>query len=152
MFKIFPALLILFVAEIAVIIKVGQTAGVFCTLTALFVSMMIGTVLVKLSFRKAVVSAAEDPVPRLSLLWVPLAGFFFIFPGFISDVLGLLILLPPLQRLLERRLMKKAGMSGISGFARGFEHRHYGGTTVDASYTEVEDPLPQDSGKDQKKD
>ena len=33
----------------------------------------------------------------ISIIWLPLAGFLFIFPGFISDVLALILLVPPVH-------------------------------------------------------
>jgi UPF0716 protein FxsA len=135
---IIPALFILFVVELIVIIEVGSHIGAFYTITALFAFMVVGVALVKARFRAAITEMQDNPRPSLHILWIPLAGFFMLIPGFVSDAIGVLLLIPQVQHFLERKINEglDSGKSfwfyGQSG-ARGGN----GGRIIDAEYTEV---------------
>ncbi|MGH8937836.1 MAG: FxsA family protein, partial [Actinomycetes bacterium] len=38
------------------------------------------------------------------------AGVLIVLPGFVSDVLGLLLLLPPIRALVRRRMLRSVGL------------------------------------------
>ncbi len=144
------AFALLFLIELGVIIKVGSAIGAFATITVLFAFMVIGAMLVKARFKMALLELQNNPNPSLQILWTPIAGFFFIFPGFISDIVALLLLLPPVQRmvmdLLNKKLhahsMKSAGFSYSSSKTRSGSSESAsssGGRTIDATCTEIQD-------------
>ncbi len=135
---IIPALFILFVVEIIVIIEVGSKIGALYTVTALFAFMIVGVALVKARFRAALTEMQDNPRPSLHLLWIPLAGFFMLIPGFVSDAIGVLILIPQVQHFLERRIT--AGLNSGKSFwfyGQGAANDPRGGKIIDAEYTEV---------------
>ena len=90
------------VAEIYVIIKVGEAIGVLPTLALLIVDGLLGAALARsqgraawLRFNKAL---AEGRVPAREVFdgaMIIVGGAFLLAPGFITDVIGLLLLLPP---------------------------------------------------------
>lgn len=136
---IIPALFILFVVEIIVIIEVGSKIGALYTVTALFAFMILGVALVKARFRAALVEMQNNPRPSLHLLWIPLAGFFMLIPGFVSDAIGVLLLIPQVQHFLERRITDGLN-SGKSFWFYGqgsAQDPRSGGRIIDAEYTEV---------------
>jgi UPF0716 protein FxsA len=47
------------------------------------------------------------------------AGVLIVLPGFVSDVLGLLLLLPPTRGLVRRRLLRAAERGTPAQFAPG---------------------------------
>ena len=106
------ALVVLFVLELIVIIKVGSHIGAFATLTVLFCFMVLGAVLVKLRFRQALLELQNNQIPSMHILWLPLSGFFFIFPGFISDIFAVMLLLPPVQKFLAAFIKKYFRIAG----------------------------------------
>jgi UPF0716 protein FxsA len=107
--------------EIAVIIQVGQWLGVVNTIGLLLVISVVGAWLVK---RQGIgvmarirdqrlagqVPAAELFVGALILV----AGVLLLVPGFVTDALGLLLLLPPVRRgarrFLRRRVLAQVDM------------------------------------------
>lgn len=108
-------LLVLFVVvpivEIWVIVQVGEAIGVIPTLVLLLADAVLGTWLFRHEGRKAwtalreaiqarVVPAREVADGALVLL----GGAFLITPGFVTDVLGVLCLLPPTRALIRRGL------------------------------------------------
>ncbi len=144
------AFALLFLIELGVIIKVGSAIGAFATITVLFAFMVLGAMLVKARFKLALLELQNNPNPSLQILWTPIAGFFFIFPGFISDIIAVLLLMPPVQRMvmdflnkkLQNRAMKSTGFSYSSSKTRtesSESNSSSGGRTIDATCTEIHD-------------
>ena len=98
--------------EITLFIKVASVIGVALTLILVVVTSCLGVSLVRNQGLKtfmqmqAKLVAGENPaaemIKSVSLL---LAGFLLLIPGFFTDFLGLLLLLPPIQKLLTLRMM-----------------------------------------------
>lgn len=94
-------------AEIASIIWVGQAFGVLVTLLLLLAGGVAGISLIK-GAGANLASALHSPVRGATFLQglagqtlsLSLAGLFFLIPGFFSDFMGLLLLLPPIRRWL----------------------------------------------------
>jgi UPF0716 protein FxsA len=132
-------LLVLFIAvpiaELYVILQVGDAIGVVPTLLLLAADSVLGSMLLRNQgrsvWRQFNRALAEGRVPHRELLdgvAVIFGGAFLITPGFITDVIGLLLLLPPtragLRRFAVRRMgrrlsLRTAGAGGpVEGTAR----------------------------------
>ena len=117
-----PFLILLFIlvpiAEIFVIIQVGQAIGALPTVAILIVDSIIGAWLLRSQGRRAWAAfrdaLAAGRVPHREILngaLVIVGGAFLLTPGFISDGVGLLLLIPPsraaiaagVTRMLTRR-------------------------------------------------
>ncbi|MHA6804753.1 FxsA family protein [Salinifilum ghardaiensis] len=112
---IFPVLLIGAAAEIAVLVLVAQAIGALPTLGLLLAGALLGTWLVKregrrmlAQFREA--ATARRPADREVSDGVLIAGggLLFLVPGFLSDLAGLVCVLPPTRSLLRRRMQRSA--------------------------------------------
>lgn len=105
-------LFILAYIEITLFIKISLVIGVGLTLILVILTSCLGISLVRNQGLKTFVqmqkklAAGESPaaemVKSVSLL---LAGFLLLIPGFFTDLLGLLLLLPWVQKLLTLRMM-----------------------------------------------
>lgn len=112
MVPVFAVLFILLpLAELAVIIAVGKSIGVLATLLLLLVFSLAGAWLAKreglAAWRRFQLAMAESRVPTREVAdgaMVLLAGALLLVPGFLTDVLGLLLLLPGV-RAVARRLV-----------------------------------------------
>jgi UPF0716 protein FxsA len=114
------ALLALFIAvplaELYVILKVGDAIGAVPTILILAADSVIGSLLLKsqgravwMRFNKAL---ADGRMPHRELLdgvLVVFGGAFLITPGFLTDIVGLLCLLPLTRPLIRRLLVRVAG-------------------------------------------
>lgn len=107
----------LILAEIASLILVGQAAGVLLTLVLVIGAALGGAALLRrqgsdaLAGMQDALNRGRDPRPALLRGGFRLAAaLLLIFPGFVSDTLALLLLLPPMQGWLGRCL--KALASG----------------------------------------
>jgi UPF0716 protein FxsA len=104
--------------EIAVIIQVGQWLGVFNTIGLLLLVSVMGAWLVKRQglgvWRRIRDQQQAGQVPAAAVFdgaLILMAGALLLFPGFVTDVFGLLLLLPPVRAgvraYLRRRYMAR---------------------------------------------
>jgi UPF0716 protein FxsA len=117
------------VAELIVAIKVAEAIGVLLTVVALIASWPIGLRLLRAEGRgamrrlNAAVTAGRPPGREvLDGALVLVGGFLLIVPGFITDVLGLALLLPPgrtLARLAVVRNLRSRVVVRATRFAGG---------------------------------
>ena len=140
--KIFLSLVILFVLEILLLIQIGGYIGGLNVIFLLFVMMVIGAVIIKRCFKR-VMEQLQQGVVDIKIIFLPLSGFLFLFPGFISDVLALLLLLPFVQSKCAKVYSSKSG-SGTSFAFRsstsdGFTDVFSKGRTIDGTATVVQD-------------
>jgi UPF0716 protein FxsA len=97
-------------AELAVLIAVGDVIGLGPTLILLLVVSVAGAWLAKqqgvAAWRRFQLALAEGRMPTVEVAdgaMILLAGALLLTPGFLTDVAGVLLLLPP-TRALARRL------------------------------------------------
>jgi len=109
------ALLIIPIVELAIIIQVGSWLGVWPTIGLLILVSVLGAWLVKhegiATLRRVQGELAEGRLPGSHLVdgaLILVAGVLMLIPGFLTDALGLLLLLPPTRAgarsLVVRRL------------------------------------------------
>jgi UPF0716 protein FxsA len=99
--------LLLPLVEIWLFVKVGALIGAWQTAGLVFAMAVIGAILVRiqgfnvLQRARATLAAGEFPTTDLlDGLFVLIAGFLMIVPGFFSDLLGILLFIPPVRRWL----------------------------------------------------
>jgi len=108
-------LLVLFVVvpivEIWVIVQVGQAIGIVPTLVLLLADAVLGTWVFRREGRRAWVALREaiaaHRVPAKEVAdgaLVVLGGAFLLTPGFVTDAVGVLCLLPPTRAVLRKAL------------------------------------------------
>jgi UPF0716 protein FxsA len=126
----FAPLLILFIlvpiAELAVIIQVGQQIGVWWTVAILVADSLLGTVLMRSQGRVAwrrfnVALQAGRPPARevLDGVLVIFGGALLLTPGFLTDILGVVLLLPPSRAIVRRVLVRRFAARMIAAATRG---------------------------------
>jgi UPF0716 protein FxsA len=112
------------IAEIYVIIQVGQAIGVLWTIVLLIADSIIGARLLSWQGRRAwqrfQEALAQGRVPHREVMngvLIIVGGAFLLAPGFITDVIGLVLLIPP-SRSLVRRILARSIVSRRLRFAR----------------------------------
>ena len=107
------------IAEIFVIIKVGQAIGALWTILLLIADSVIGARLVAwqgrnawLRFQQAVTAGRVPHNEILDGVLIVLGGALLLTPGFITDVLGLVLLLPPTRALVRRAVVRSIRRRG----------------------------------------
>jgi UPF0716 protein FxsA len=139
------ALLALFIivplAELYVILKVGDAIGALWTILLLAADSVLGSLLLRAQgrsvWRRFNAALAEGDMPHREVLdgvLVIFGGAFLITPGFITDVVGLLLLLPPTRAVIRRVLVRRLGRRiTVTASARPRAHYDVEGTARDDS-------------------
>jgi len=162
---VLPLVLILFIAvpiaELWLLIKIGGEIGLLPTLALLIVDSIVGAALARSQSRTAWErfnrALAAGRVPGREVFdgaMIILGGALLLAPGFITDAVGLILLLPPtraaVRSFLVRSVSKRAGVAwGISGFGSGGAGGRFPNTGSSRGYdyegsaTEVTEPPPE---------
>jgi UPF0716 protein FxsA len=115
-------------AELYVILKVGDAIGVVWTILLLAADSILGAALLRSQgravWRRFNEALATGRMPHREVqdgVLVIFGGAFLITPGFITDIIGLLLLLPPTRAMIRR--------FGVRTLRRRMELRVVGGGT-----------------------
>jgi UPF0716 protein FxsA len=142
------------IAELAILIQVGQAIGIGWTVVLLIADAVLGSMLARSQGRatwrrfNAALQAGRPPAREvLDGALVLFGGALLLTPGFLTDVLGLVLLLPPtravVRQLLVRRYMDRMIASmGRPGMRRGPAGRRSGPQPYDVEGTAVEPDAP----------
>jgi UPF0716 protein FxsA len=110
------------IAELAVLIQVGQEIGVWWTIAILIADAVLGSILMRaqgrVAWRRFNEAMAAARVPTREVLdgaLVMFGGLLMLTPGFITDILGFVLLIPPtravVRTVLARRLTQRMVVS-----------------------------------------
>jgi UPF0716 protein FxsA len=126
------------IAELFVIIQVGEWIGVWPTLLLLLLDAIVGSWLLKregrAAWRRFNQALAERRMPGKEVadgFLIILGGALLIAPGFLTDILGVLLLIPA-TRAVFRRILRRwtVGRVAVVGFpgAGGASFGGFGGS------------------------
>lgn len=112
------------VAEIAVLIQVGGLIGVGWTIALILATAVIGTILIRhqglqvLNQAQMSMQRQQAPLePVIHGVFLLLAGALLLTPGFITDLIGFLCLIPPLRLMVAHLIWSR--IQNISTFSAG---------------------------------
>ncbi|TRW48524.1 FxsA family protein [Aliidiomarina halalkaliphila] len=158
----FPVILLLFIVvpliEILVLIQVGQVIGGLNTILLLIVTAVVGASLVRSQGLRAWSQAqqrmamGEMPGQQLAEgMIIFMAGVMFVTPGFVTDIVAVVFLLPGFRQAFARKVMQRmqmhtmhggvhmhgsfrAGPRGPGSDPRGPSNESQGGRTFEGEY------------------
>lgn len=144
-----PVLLLLVPAiEITVFIKVGQAIGAWKVVALVFLSAILGAALLRYQsigvIRRLDRDLKQGRTPDVSLFdgfLVVVGGVLLIVPGFVTDIIGLLLMIPFVRRLVRNFLKSRVTVKGFSG---GFRRRRREEDVVDLSPEDFRRQEPRD--------
>lgn len=117
------------IAELAIVIQVGQAIGAWWTIAVLIADSLLGSVLMRAQgraiwrrFNEAMQTGRAPATEVLDGGLVILGGACLLTPGFITDVFGLLLLLPPTRAALRRLLVRRFARKMVGGATAGAFH------------------------------
>jgi UPF0716 protein FxsA len=113
-----PLLLLLFIVipllELYVILQVGEAIGVLPTIALLVADSLLGAALMRsqgrLAWRRFNLAVSEGRVPAREAIdgvLVVFGGALLLTPGFVTDILGVLLLLPFTRPIARRVLVRR---------------------------------------------
>jgi UPF0716 protein FxsA len=151
------ALIVLFIvvplAELYVILQVGDAIGAVWTILLLAADSLLGSLLLRSQgrtvWRRFNSTLAEGRMPHREVIdgvLVVFGGAFLITPGFLTDIVGLLLLIPPtralFRRLVVRRLGRRVAVGVVGGEGRPRQRAPQNGNDVDVEGTATEYDAP----------
>jgi UPF0716 protein FxsA len=156
-----PLLLVLLfivvpIAELAVLIQVGQLIGVWWTVAILIADALIGSYLLRTQSRAAWQrfndAIAAGRIPHREVVdgvLVIFGGVLLLTPGFITDIFGLLFLFPPTRVVLRRLLVRRGAlrlvgaMPGVANVPRSYPGNGHGRPQdIEGSAVDIDPPPP----------
>ena len=112
--KLFLAFTLIPILEIYLLIKLGTVMGALNTVIIVILTGILGASLARLEGLNTMIrirdglSRGEVPAEgMLDALLILIAGIVLLTPGFLTDIAGLLLLIPQMRSLLKRWLRKK---------------------------------------------
>jgi UPF0716 protein FxsA len=127
-----PLLVLLFIAvpivEIYVIIQVGEAIGVLPTIALLVLDSIGGSLLMRSQgravwrrFNAAIAEGRPPAREALDGVLVVFGGALLLAPGFVTDVFGAILLLPPTRAIVRRLLVRALVRRGraVAAYRRG---------------------------------
>jgi UPF0716 protein FxsA len=140
-----PALIALFIvvplAELYVILKVGDAIGPVWTILLLAADSVLGSVLLRSQgrsvWRRFNAALSDGKMPHREVVdgvLVIFGGAFLITPGFLTDIVGLTLLVPPTRAVVRRALIRRLGRRPPVRATRGYD--------VEGTAREYDEPAP----------
>jgi UPF0716 protein FxsA len=138
------------IAELALLIQVGSWIGFWPTLALLILDAVLGSMLMRsqgrIAWRRFNEAIAEGRAPAREALdgvLVIFGGALLLTPGFITDIFGLLFLIPPTRVLVRRLLVRRATLRIMrveTPPSRNGRPRDVDGTAVDIEPDQLDRP------------
>ena len=105
--------------EIACFILIGQAIGLWPTLLGVLVTALIGSILIRMQgialIRQIRETVGRGQLPARALgdaMMVGIAGALLLAPGYFTDLIGILLLVPPVRNLVYRFLASRITVVG----------------------------------------
>lgn len=116
-------------AELYVILEVvGPALGAPLTILLLAADSLIGAILFRTQgrsvWRRFNRALSEGRVPHREVVdgvLIIFGGAFLVTPGFLSDIVGVLLLVPPTRAIIRRLVVRRLGRRVVVGGVRGYD-------------------------------
>lgn len=112
---LFLLFLLVPVVEIYFLIQVGKVIGAGWTIFLVVGTAVLGAYLLRLqgfnTLRRAQTSMAQGQLPAMEMLeglCLLISGALLLTPGFVTDTLGFLLLMPPVRRALIKQMLSNS--------------------------------------------
>ena len=139
---VFILFLVVPFVEIYLLVEIGARIGAPWTILLVVLTAIVGAWLVRVqglaTWRRFQASLARNELPATALaegLCLLIAGALLLTPGFFTDAVGFVCLVPPLRRTLIKRLLHRSVRNVAKGAARS------GGSSepLDGNYKRLDD-------------
>lgn len=114
------------IAELAILIQVGQAIGVWWTIALLVADAVLGSMLARSQgravwrrFNEALQAGRAPAREVLDGTLVLFGGALLLAPGFLTDILGAVLLIPPTRALVRAILVRRYMGRMVASMTRG---------------------------------
>ena len=113
------AIILVPIIEIYLFIKIGSQIGAFNTISLIFITAIIGIIYARYeginTFKSGLSQLIKNEVPTYELISgaaIAIGALMLIIPGFATDFLGFLLIIPITRKLIFGKLSKKFNKRG----------------------------------------
>jgi len=149
--RFLPLLLIAWpLAEVAAFVMVGREIGVLSTIGLVILTALAGSILLRiqgfgvLQRVRSEMDAGRDPGRELANgAMILFAGVLLLLPGFLTDIVGILLFIPPVREAVWRLVKGRIRIFTNVGEAGGHARAGHGAQTIDLDpedYSSAPDP------------
>jgi UPF0716 protein FxsA len=124
--------------EIAFFVVIGNAVGLWPTLAGVLLTAVAGSLILRwqgLSLLNEIgASMSQGRMPARALadaMMVAVAGLLLLLPGYFSDLVGILLLIPPVRTLLYRFFASRVRVVSTTGQSYGFGQRRVEDDTIE---------------------
>ena len=114
------------VIEIYLFIKMGSHIGAFNTILLVFITAFFGVIYARYegfnTLKSGMAQIVKNELPAYEIISgaaLAFAALLLIFPGFATDLLGLLIIFPPTRKLIFKKVSTKQKPKNNQNFING---------------------------------
>tara|TARA_Y100001970_G_scaffold274557_1_gene374457 strand:+ start:449 stop:838 length:390 start_codon:yes stop_codon:yes gene_type:complete len=107
-------ILLIPIIEIYLFIKIGSQIGAFTTISLIFITAIVGLYYAKYeglnTMRSAIKQIVRNEIPIYEIVSgaaLAFAALLMILPGFLTDIIGLLIIFPWTRKMFLKKISKK---------------------------------------------
>ena len=111
---VFFLIIIVPIIEIYLFIKIGSQIGAFSTISLILLTAIIGVIYVRYegfnTLRSAITQLLKNEIPFYEIVsgaFLAVAAFLLILPGFMTDLIGLLIIFPLTRKFFLKKITSK---------------------------------------------
>jgi UPF0716 protein FxsA len=111
---LFAAFLLIPLVEIGFFIVIGQAIGLWPTLAGVVLTALAGALLIRWQGLQVIAdlrrTTARGELPGRQIadaMLIGLAGLLLLLPGYFSDLIGLVLLIPPVRAVIYRQLTRR---------------------------------------------
>lgn len=142
------------IVEIGLFIEVGGALGLWPTLAIVVATALIGTMMIRvqglatLEMLKEAVNRGENPsFPMAHGAMILVAGLLLLTPGFFTDTIGFLLLMPPVRKFLIKKGTARASMQFYAS-AANTSYAPQSDTTIDGDFEVLDEEDVQPGNSD----
>ena len=124
------------IIEIYILIKIGSQIGAISTILLIFTTAIVGIYYAKYeglnTLKSGFLQLSRNEAPTYQVLSgaaIAFAALLLIIPGFITDVLGFILIFPPSRKLIFKKVIKKKNSD------RDKDEKEY----IDGEFEEIEE-------------
>ncbi len=146
---LFTILIVVPIAEIIVLIEIGSLFGTLATILLIVFTAVAGTALIRHQglgaikrMRQGAAHNSPNATPFIDGFFLLISGLLLITPGFLTDIAGFILLIPPLRAIISaqiwRRVRNSSSMHTHTYPSHDFAQQHES-SEIEGSFVEISD-------------
>jgi UPF0716 protein FxsA len=135
---LFGLFMIVPLIEIAFFVVIGNAIGLWPTLAGVLLTAIIGSVVLRWQglqlFSEIRTSMGQGRMPARALadaMMIGIAGVLLLTPGYFTDLMGILLLIPPVRNVIYRFLASRVQVVTTTGASYGYTQRRVDDDTIE---------------------